>query len=135
MTIWIQQMKSNPRGPFDGIFWFCKDGSVLPPAPYACAPYGGGIQHGRWNERTRPLRDAGILTLEAGNLVSHVQLLAGNLGIPNVVVDRTLLPRLRPMAGRKAVLAVSPGGRVILAEDGPRWDAVFGQAARPAAGA
>lgn len=73
---------------------------------------------------------AGILTLEAGNLVSHVQLLAANLGIPNVVVDRSLLPRLRAMAGRKIVLAVSPGGRVLLAEDGPRWDAVFGVAER-----
>lgn len=73
---------------------------------------------------------AGILTLEAGNLVSHVQLLASNLGIPNVVVDRALVPRLRAMVGRKVVLAVSPGGRVILAEDAPRWDAVFGLAGK-----
>ncbi len=76
---------------------------------------------------------AGILTLEAGNILSHVQLLAGNLGIPNVVVDVGLAPRLRAMAGRRVVLAASPGGRVLLAEDGPRWDAVFGQRERPAA--
>ncbi len=68
---------------------------------------------------------AGILTLEAGNILSHVQLLASNLGIPNVVVDATLVPRLRAMAGRPVVMAVSPGGRVLIAEDGPRWEDVF----------
>ncbi|MBU3987961.1 MAG: PEP/pyruvate-binding domain-containing protein [Gammaproteobacteria bacterium] len=73
---------------------------------------------------------AGILTLEAGNILSHVQLLASNLGIPNVVVDAGLVPRLRAMAGRSIVMAVSPGGRVLIAADGPRWEAVFGQAER-----
>ncbi|MFN3545166.1 MAG: hypothetical protein ACK4UX_09990 [Thiobacillus sp.] len=38
LTEWIQQMKANPRGPCDGILWFCKDGSVLLPTPYACVP-------------------------------------------------------------------------------------------------
>lgn len=75
---------------------------------------------------------AGILTLEAGNILSHVQLLASNLGIPNVVVDAGLVPRLRAMAGRPIVMAVSPGGRVLIAADGPRWEAVFGHAERPA---
>lgn len=76
-------------------------------------------------ERLPPV--AGILTLEAGNMLSHVQLLAGNLGIPNVVVDTALVPELEARAGRAVVLAVSPGGRVLLAEDGPRWNDVFGQ--------
>lgn len=76
---------------------------------------------------------AGILTLEAGNILSHVQLLAGNLGIPNVVVDAALVPRLRAMAGRPVVLAVSPGGRVLIAEDGPRWADVFGRQERASA--
>ncbi|MBZ0068420.1 MAG: PEP/pyruvate-binding domain-containing protein [Thiobacillus sp.] len=76
---------------------------------------------------------AGILTLEAGNILSHVQLLAGNLGIPNVVVDSALVPRLRAMAGRPVVLAVSPGGRVLIAEDGPRWADVFGRQERASA--
>ncbi len=76
---------------------------------------------------------AGLLTLEAGNILSHVQLLASNLGIPNVVVDSSLVPRLRTMAGRPVVLAVSPGGRVLIAADGPRWNAVFGQQEKPAA--
>jgi hypothetical protein len=73
---------------------------------------------------------AGILTLEAGNILSHVQLLAGNLGIPNVVVDEALVPRLRAMTGRPVVMAVSPGGRVLIAEDGPRWADVFGRQER-----
>ena len=38
---------------------------------------------------------AGILTAGAGNPLSHVQLLARNLGIPNVAVDQSLLPALR----------------------------------------
>lgn len=73
---------------------------------------------------------AGILTLEAGNILSHVQLLASNLGIPNVVVDASLVPRLRAMAGKPVVLAVSPGGRVLIAADGPRWASVFGRQER-----
>jgi hypothetical protein len=70
---------------------------------------------------------AGVLTLKEGNVLSHVQILASNLGIPNVVVDAGLMPHLRAMAGRRVVLAASPGGRVILAEDGPHWDTIFGK--------
>lgn len=73
---------------------------------------------------------AGILTEGAGNPISHVQLLARNLGIPNVAVDAAVVPALREHDGKRAVLAVSPGGLVDLQEDGPRWDAVFGSAQR-----
>jgi hypothetical protein len=52
-----------------------------------------------------------------------VQILAGNLGIPNVVVDTALLPLLQAHEGQRVLLASSPGGRVLLAEDGPQWDA------------
>jgi hypothetical protein len=71
---------------------------------------------------------AGILTAGAGNPLSHVQLLARNLGIPNVSVDEALLPELRRHDGARIVLAVSPSGLVEIHEDGPRWDAVFGAA-------
>jgi len=74
---------------------------------------------------------AGILTAGAGNPLSHVQLLARNLGIPNVAVDASLLPTLRGNDGRRIVLAVSPSGRVEIADDGPRWDAVFGKERKP----
>ena len=55
---------------------------------------------------------AGILTAGAGNPLSHVQLLARNLGIPNVAVDASLLPALRTNDGKRIVLAVSPSGLV-----------------------
>lgn len=69
---------------------------------------------------------SGILTRGAGSSVSHVQLLARNLGIPNVLVDEDLVSQVSGKAGARAVLAVSPGGAVRLAPDGSQWDAVFG---------
>jgi len=69
---------------------------------------------------------AGILTTGAGNPLSHVQLLARNLGIPNVAMDESLLPALRAADGKRIVMAVSPAGLVELDADGPRWDGVFG---------
>ncbi len=74
---------------------------------------------------------AGILTAGAGSPLSHVQLLARNLGIPNVAVDESLLPELRANDGKAIVLAVSPAGLVQINEDGPRWDAVFGDGKKP----
>ncbi len=56
---WIEEMKQAPRGPFNRIRWFCKDGSVLPPKPYACGERGGGNQHGEWNQKTKQLRADG----------------------------------------------------------------------------
>jgi hypothetical protein len=70
---------------------------------------------------------AGILTEGAGNPLSHVQLLARNLGIPNVAVDPQLVPQLERHDGKAVVLAVSPAGIVEIAEDGPAWDATFGK--------
>jgi hypothetical protein len=69
---------------------------------------------------------AGILTAGAGNPLSHVQLLARNLGIPNVAVDASLLPDLQRNDGRRIVLAVSPAGLVEINEDAPQWDGAFG---------
>ena len=68
---------------------------------------------------------AGILTTGEGNILSHVQLLARNLGIPNVAVDKKWLPRLKTMEGQQVVMAVSPRGVVQLAADGPQWDPIF----------
>lgn len=56
---WIEEFKAAPRGPFERIRWFCKDGSVLPPKAHACANHGGGIQHGEWNQRAKALRAGG----------------------------------------------------------------------------
>jgi len=50
----VDSMKKNPRGPYKQIRWFCNDGSVLPPTPYACRDHGGGRQHAEYsNERIR----------------------------------------------------------------------------------
>ena len=68
---------------------------------------------------------AGILTLGEGNALSHIQILASNLGIPNVVVDHALLPQLKSWDNKKVVLAVSSAGSVQLDEDGPHWDEIF----------
>jgi hypothetical protein len=56
---WIESLKESPRGPFERIAWFCEDGSILPPRPYACRSHGGGIQHGMWNARVVALREGG----------------------------------------------------------------------------
>jgi hypothetical protein len=68
---------------------------------------------------------AGILTAHAGNTLSHIQLLARNLGIPNVVVSSDLLSRIEPLIGQRVVLLASPGGVVRLMSDGANWDTVF----------
>ncbi|MGB7931770.1 MAG: PEP/pyruvate-binding domain-containing protein [Gammaproteobacteria bacterium] len=70
---------------------------------------------------------AGILTAGEGNPLSHIQLLARNLGIPNVGVDEDLLPKIAAHDGERVVLAVSPAGLVELAQDGEHWNAVFGE--------
>lgn len=70
---------------------------------------------------------AGILTEGEGNSLSHVQLLARNLGIPNVVVGNEMLARVRAKEGQRVVVAVSPGGVVEISDDGPQWDPIFGQ--------
>lgn len=57
---------------------------------------------------------AGLLTVSEGNLVSHVQLLARNLGIPNAVLAPEQLQKLAPLSGRRVFYAVSPRGRVVL---------------------
>ena len=67
---WIDQFKQAPRGPFDGVNWFCKDGIILPPKKYACREHGGGIQHGAWNSRALLMRENGYLV---GNLLSAIK--------------------------------------------------------------
>jgi phosphohistidine swiveling domain-containing protein len=52
-------MKTNPRGPFQRLRWFCADGAVLAPKAYACAEHGGGRQHGQWSADTLTLHAAG----------------------------------------------------------------------------
>jgi hypothetical protein len=59
---------------------------------------------------------AGILTQGEGNVLSHVQLLARALGVPNVVLGTAAYRQVVPHNGREVFLIVTPGGRVILKE-------------------
>lgn len=57
---------------------------------------------------------AGIATVSEGNMVSHVQLLARNLGIPNAVVSKQNLDDLRAYAGQTVFYAVSNKGTILM---------------------
>jgi pyruvate phosphate dikinase-like enzyme len=57
---------------------------------------------------------AGIATVSEGNAVSHVQLLARNLGIPNAVISYQNLESLKKYAGQKVFYAVSNKGTIIM---------------------
>jgi hypothetical protein len=59
---------------------------------------------------------AGIATVSEGNLVSHVQLLARNLGIPNAVLSQQNLAALKQYAGKQIFYAVSEKGTVLMKE-------------------
>jgi rifampicin phosphotransferase len=62
----------------------------------------------------------GILTLDSGNALSHAQLLAANLGIPNATIPSGLLPELRKYRGQEMFYAVTQSGTVVLR----RWSAL-----------
>jgi len=57
---------------------------------------------------------AGIATVAEGNMVSHVQLLARNLGIPNAALSGDNLQDLKKFDGQRVFYAVSNKGTVIL---------------------
>jgi len=57
---------------------------------------------------------AGIATVTEGNLVSHVQLLARNLSIPNTVISDHNFKSLKPFAGKKVFYAVTSSGKVVI---------------------
>jgi hypothetical protein len=59
---------------------------------------------------------AGIVTQGEGNVLSHVQLLARALGIPNVVVAPPVYAKIAPHDGRDVFFLATPRGRVVLKE-------------------
>jgi len=75
---------------------------------------------------------AGILTAGEGNPLSHVQLLARNLGIPNVAVDQEMIPALTAHKDRQVILAASPAGAVQLFLDEGQLDDMFAKQKAPA---
>lgn len=65
---------------------------------------------------------AGIATVSEGNLVSHVQLLARNLGIPNAAISIDNLNDLKELGGQQVFYAVSNRGTVVIKEAGDMSD-------------
>ncbi len=57
---------------------------------------------------------AGVLTLGEGNLLSHVQLLARNFGIPNIAITPAALPLLKSLNGENVLLVASSDGSAAL---------------------
>ena len=68
---------------------------------------------------------AGILTAGEGNPLSHVQLLARNLGIPNVTVSATVIAELSKHDGEQVVMAVSKSGLVEISPWSDQWKEIF----------
>jgi hypothetical protein len=58
----------------------------------------------------------GILSISEGNLVSHLQLLARNLGIPNASITSDLFDKIRKYNGKKVFMAVSDKGGIVIKE-------------------
>ena len=65
---------------------------------------------------------AGIATVAEGNMVSHVQLLARNLGIPNAALSDANLQSLKKYDGDRVFYAVSNKGNVILKPESQMTD-------------
>ncbi|MEQ8204732.1 MAG: phosphoenolpyruvate synthase, partial [Woeseia sp.] len=55
----VQDMIVNPRGPYSRIRWYCNDGTILPPVPYACRDHGGGRQHAEYSAQRTELAAMG----------------------------------------------------------------------------
>ena len=66
---------------------------------------------------------AGLLTTAENNVVSHVQLLARNLGIPTASLPDDQTEALASYDGTRVFFAVSPGGTVRLVPAGDMTDA------------
>lgn len=59
---------------------------------------------------------AGILTLDSGNMLSHAQLLAANLGIPNATIPSAFRAEIERRKGKEVFFAVTPKQVVVLKE-------------------
>ena len=57
---------------------------------------------------------AGIVTVGEGNPLSHIQILARNLGIPNIVIDNAVRQDLKSHDGKRVMLAATKDGRVLM---------------------
>lgn len=58
----LRQFKTTPKGPFQQIRWFCKDGTSHTPPGSPCMERGGGIQHATRNDSSKKLSSWNIDT-------------------------------------------------------------------------
>ena len=63
----LQQFEASPKGPYFQIRWFCKDGSVHPPAGVPCRTRGGGVQHA---ELTAQAKQMGAWGMDVGIILT-----------------------------------------------------------------
>lgn len=71
---------------------------------------------------------AGILTCDSGSVISHVNLLAANHGIPNIKVHCSLKNELKPLIGKQVTLAALQNGESwiqLSSQIAPHEDQVF----------
>ncbi len=78
LRAWIGEMKTEARGPFARIRWFCNDGTVLPPKAYGCREHGGGRQHAEWNENTLQIRANGFMIAKVLSEVATAEVLSSD---------------------------------------------------------
>jgi hypothetical protein len=57
---------------------------------------------------------SGVITLGEGNLLSHVQLLARNFGIPNVSISDSVLSEFKPHLNKEVIYIVGSDGSVLI---------------------
>ncbi len=133
---WVEEFKESPKGPFENIRWFCKDGTVLPPKAYACAEHGGGVQHGTLNERAIEMRAAGyrvanvLATLEPEQFVGdHADLdLLKQILVERFLIgwdDGWIFRGARSYRGAFQIEDEEAGSRAVVLGmlDDPRWRA------------
>lgn len=103
----VEAWKVRERGPFEGVRWFCADGAVLPPRPFACRDHGGGRQHGIWTETATSVRSDGLLIANVLAAIPPEDLAAETSSaidtLTSVLIERYLMARDDGWIWRKAL--------------------------------
>ena len=72
----IAAFKTNPRGPFFQVRWYCKDGSTHPPTiGNPCAAHGGGNQHAENGPLAKRLNEWNLHVGTHSSALSYEELL------------------------------------------------------------
>jgi hypothetical protein len=95
----VDAMRASPKGPYSNIQWVCKDGTVLPPRPSACAPHGGGNQFAKFSAQRDRLATLGY---PVGTIFQNFD--SGSAG-----PDARAFTRLRDLPLESYMIAVDDG--------------------------